>query len=238
MAGNMFRGMDRFELHRALMAHIEEQKKAARRGKTDIDVIRENHQFLWDDTETNLSWERQLAKSYYSKLFREYCICDLTQYKKNQVGLRWRTENEIVLGRGQFICGNKHCGEKDGLTSWEVNFNYTEHGQRKSALVKVRLCVECSRKLNYHTKKRLAKRKSRGKLEGVSKKRPSGDVGTNSKASDAQMLPENAESEVTAEEEVKEDADVQENVWTAKDVPVEDKSREEEFNEFLEDLLL
>lgn len=30
------------------------------------------------------SWEARLAKRYYDKLFKEYCIADLSQYKKNR----------------------------------------------------------------------------------------------------------------------------------------------------------
>ena len=32
---------------------------------------------------------------------------------------------------------NKKCEEKEGLRSWEVNFGYVEHGERKNALVKI-----------------------------------------------------------------------------------------------------
>lgn len=39
--------------------------------------------------------------------------------------------------KGQFSCGNKHCDEKEGLKSWEVNFGYVEHGEKKNALVKL-----------------------------------------------------------------------------------------------------
>ncbi|RVX02878.1 Protein FRA10AC1 [Vitis vinifera] len=35
------------------------------------------------------------------------------------IGLRWRTEKEVISGKGQFICGNKHCDKRDGLTSYE-----------------------------------------------------------------------------------------------------------------------
>ncbi|GAB0097201.1 protein FRA10AC1 [Sergentomyia squamirostris] len=232
MDHNVFKGMDRYQLHKLLMAKIEEQKQAAQRGKTDMDVIKENHQFLWDESEKNLSWERQLAKSYYSKLFREYCICDLSQYKKNQVGLRWRTENEIVLGQGQFMCGNKHCPEKEDLRSWEVNFNYMEHGQKKNALVKVRLCRECSRKLNYHTQKRLAKKKSR-KSRGISKERLYDTTASCSR------VPEEPAGRNTEENSVTDPTDhPEENIWATKDTPAEEKSREDEFNEYLEDLLL
>ena len=60
---------------------------------------------------------------------------------------------------GQFICGSIDCSERDGLTSWEVNFAYkgehvcmfvhppelhTEHGENRHALVKIRLCEGCS----------------------------------------------------------------------------------------------
>lgn len=41
------------------------------------------------------------------------------------------------LSPGQFSCGNKHCEEKEGLKSWEVNFGYVEHGEKKNALVKL-----------------------------------------------------------------------------------------------------
>lgn len=55
-----------------------------RKHKRDIDVIRENHKFLWNDEEPR-SWEEQLAKKYYDRLYKEYCICDLTFYKEGKV---------------------------------------------------------------------------------------------------------------------------------------------------------
>jgi len=39
---------------------------------------------------------------------------------------------------GQFECGAKRCMETEGLRSWEVNFAYVEHGEKKNALVKLR----------------------------------------------------------------------------------------------------
>lgn len=62
-----------------------------------------------------------LAKKYYDKLFKEYCIADLSQYDKNQIAMRWRVEREVFSGKGQFECGNKHCNNRDGLSSWEVS---------------------------------------------------------------------------------------------------------------------
>lgn len=38
---------------------------------------------------------------------------------------------------GQFQCGNKRCDKQEGLKSWEVNFAYVEHGEKRNALVKL-----------------------------------------------------------------------------------------------------
>jgi protein FRA10AC1 len=40
---------------------------------------------LWGDDDIPESWETKLAKKYYDKLFKEYCICDLSRYKENKV---------------------------------------------------------------------------------------------------------------------------------------------------------
>ncbi|KAM8780637.1 protein FRA10AC1 isoform 2-T3 [Rhynchonycteris naso] len=107
--------------------------------KTDMDVIRENHRFLWnEEDEMDMNWEKRLAKKYYDKLFKEYCIADLSRYKENKFGFRWRVEKEVISGKGQFFCGNKYCDKKDNLKSWEVNFGYVEHGEKRNALVKLR----------------------------------------------------------------------------------------------------
>lgn len=55
------------------------------KDRNDYHVIKENHKFLWDCKETPDSWELQFAKKYYDKLFKEYCIGDLTLYKENKV---------------------------------------------------------------------------------------------------------------------------------------------------------
>lgn len=106
--------------------------------KTDKDVILENMKFIWNEDEMPATWEEKLAKKYYDKLFREYCICDLSRFKENKIANRFRIEKEIVNGKGQFICGETSCKEEDGLRTWEVNFAYVEGGERKNALVKIR----------------------------------------------------------------------------------------------------
>lgn len=51
--------------------------------------------------------------------------------------MRWQTENEMVNGKGQFICSNKTCDETKHMRTWEVNFSYMEHGEKKNTLVKL-----------------------------------------------------------------------------------------------------
>ena len=113
------------------------QKSYRTRDRRDFDVIRDNHQFLWEEDEVADTWGKQIARKYYEKLFKEYCICDLKRYKENRVGLRWRIEKEVVSGKGQFSCGESHCNDSDNLRTWEVNFAYAEHGEKKNALVKI-----------------------------------------------------------------------------------------------------
>jgi len=44
---------------------------------------------------------------------------------------RWRSQKEVVSGKGHFSCGSKGCDAKDGLVSYEVNFAYQEAGREK-----------------------------------------------------------------------------------------------------------
>merc|ERR1712004_949565 len=123
--------------------------------KSDLDVVRENNRFMWDSDEedTDLSWNQRVSKKYWDRLNKEYCIGDLSRYKKKQYAFRWRTEKEVVDGFGQFTCGNKPCkyhkvtDVDKPLNSFEVLFNYKEQGEKKSALVKIRVCKKCKKKL-------------------------------------------------------------------------------------------
>ncbi|KAF0712973.1 hypothetical protein AaE_011902 [Aphanomyces astaci] len=92
-----------------------------------------------------------MAVRYYQKLFKEYALADFSRYTDGKVGLRWRTEREVIDGKGQFVCGNKACDTSEGLESYEVLFAYVEHGEKKQCLVKLRVCRACALKL-FHRK--------------------------------------------------------------------------------------
>jgi len=252
-----FRALNGYDRHKQLVNNYlmyyggrnADFTRDASSDKRDIDVIRENHQFLWDededgdDEEGSRSWERNLAKKYWDKLYKEYCICDLSRYKENKVAMRWRVEKEVVDGKGQFTCGNRKCKEREGMKTWEVNFAYLEHGDKKNALVKVRLCPDCSYKLNYHSKKREIKKEKKMKKEAKRRRRKKNDSDDDEEDDD-----DDDESGSAAPRDVKgsgagaSDAGPSQDPATHWKGPApkidEDKSKDEEFEDYLEDLFM
>lgn len=227
--------------------------------KRDIDVVRENHRFLWEDEDGDevetkgLKWEQRIAKKYWDKLFKEYAICDLTQYKKNRIAFRWRIEKEVVDGKGQFICGQKKtCNLKEGIRTWEVNFGYTEDEKKKFALVKVRLCAECSAKLN-HNKKYREVRREQNRLAILREKEERLDAKRTEKARKRKSSKEQKEepkekrkmTEKEQREKIKDDEaelgksdDDADAIWERPAAVEEDKTKEQEFDEYFQDLFL
>ncbi|CAL8308867.1 unnamed protein product [Boreogadus saida] len=247
---------------------VEDLKRSTENDKTDLDVVRENHRFLWrDEDEEEMTWEKALAKKYYDKLFKEYCIADLSRYKENKFGFRWRTENEVVSGKGQFQCGSRRCEkEEEVLKSWEVNFSYVERGEKRNALVKLRLCPECSFKLNYHhkrkevkVKKKEAKRSSLENQEPTKKKAKKGKKsrrrsksssgskkhkrkghsksrGDSSSSSSSTEESQDSDRDAEAADEAPGQSDAEH--WRGPAPAVEEKSREDEFDDYFEDMFL
>lgn len=83
-----------------------------------------------------------------------------------KIAMRWRTKEEVLAGKGQFSCANLSCGNREstldedpddvaergdgqGLRGFELMFEYVERDEKKSALVKVRVCDECTAKLRH-----------------------------------------------------------------------------------------
>ncbi|KAJ9064711.1 hypothetical protein DSO57_1027490 [Entomophthora muscae] len=133
----------------------EYEKSLDKINRTEMEILSERNRFLYEDSdevnngEDTESWEKRIAKNYYDKLFKEYCIGNLLYYREGKIALRWRTELEVVTGKGQTSCGNISCTSGKKLKIWEVNFGYLEDGIKKNALVKICLCKSCSKKLNH-----------------------------------------------------------------------------------------
>ena len=155
--------------------------------------------------------------------------------------MRWRVEKEVVTGKGQFVCANKKCEERKKLRTWEVNFGYVEGGKKKNALIKCRLCFECSYKLNYHHKKKEVTRKKKKEKKKKHKKRRHRDSSSSSSeedsSSDEKQKSESKAEKKKVEQEEKLEQQASE-VWSKPVEREEEKSRNDVFDEFLEDLFL
>uniref|UniRef100_A0A915PFX8 Protein FRA10AC1 n=1 Tax=Setaria digitata TaxID=48799 RepID=A0A915PFX8_9BILA len=228
------------------------------RDRTDYDVLRDNHRFLWNDDEltkaAEKSWEARLAKRYYDKLFKEYCIADLSQYKKNRIAMRWRTEKEVRLGKGQFECGNKRCSREDNLTSWEgsgdidiasfpVNFAYVENSLKKNALVKLRLCPECSKMLNYHSQKKKLEKKDKQRHKKRLPHNGSQKKELFEQADSSQKQEPTSPNQASREVDHRTDEEMEKNdlmeIWRKSPGDIDpEKIAEQELDDFLDDLLL
>ena len=112
-------------------------------------IFAAHHEFVRDDARDGASkrWETRMARRYYDELHKEYAICDLSRWRDGAVGLRWRTEAEVLRGEGERTCAARGCDAADGLRSYELPFDYEERGEAKRALVKVRVCRACAKKL-------------------------------------------------------------------------------------------
>lgn len=207
----------------------EDFKRPSQTYVKDKDVIKNNNKFIWDEEDSaKLNWEKKLAKKYWDKLFKEYAIADLRYFKENKIALRWRIEKEVVNGKGQFFCGNKHCNENDGLRSWEVNFAYMENDEKKNALVKLRLCPECSYKLNYHHKKREVKRI---KVQKELKKSRKSKKKSKHELSSVVDIPSSSNIKVD-----KNKSSNSEDIWSQPLKVDVEKTREEEFDKYFNDM--
>ena len=108
------------------------------------------------ESSSSSSWKDRMVQKYHNGLYKEYALADLCASRPGQIGLRWRTKDEVVAGRGEWTCGNKRCKNStttsatttsssfsDDLITLEVPFAYEEHGERKKELVKIKLCPIC-----------------------------------------------------------------------------------------------
>ncbi|KAG8684526.1 hypothetical protein FRC08_013645 [Ceratobasidium sp. 394] len=136
---NNLRGEDAYSRHVRYVTQFQNvygssgSKLPAKSGRTELDGLIQGHRFLRDDDDKELdelSAEERIAVKYYRGLFKEFALIDLKHYKSGKVSssqtliyptryssesesakfaLRWRTEDEVVEGYGQFTCGNTRC---------------------------------------------------------------------------------------------------------------------------------
>jgi protein FRA10AC1 len=210
-----------YERHKQLVANYQSLLQTKlQKPKSDVQVLHENHQFIHEEEEED-SYENRLAKRYYEKLFKEYCLGDFSRYKTGAIGLRWRTKQECIDAKGQFVCGNLKCSKDSSLSSWEVNFAYMEQGKKKNALVKIRLCPGCSEKLNF---KKMSK----------SLKRPAEEVSPETKRVKIDMDRDIEDKDLESESEEEGG-----NVWA---VPIKEedlqgqKSKDQEMDDYLNEM--
>ena len=143
----------------------------------------------------------------------------------------------MVTGKGQFFCGNRRCEHRKKLRTWEVNFGYVEHGVKKNALIKCRLCFDCSYKLNYHHKKKeLTKKKSKKRKH--KRDRSSLDSDCSDGKSEKRKKKDQKLKEETEEKEKEKLEKQEKDVWSAPVQKEEEKTRDDEFDDFLDDLFL
>ncbi|KAG9104809.1 hypothetical protein FRC06_009279 [Ceratobasidium sp. 370] len=168
---NNLRGEDAYSRHVRYVTQFQNvygsgsgSKVPAKSGRTELDGLIQGHRFLRDDDEKELdelSAEERIAVKYYRGLFKEFALVDLKHYKSGKFALRWRVEDEVVEGYGQFTCGNTRCAyhkeqerRQPKLLTLELPFAYEEQGEAKQALVKVVLCERCKKKLMWKRERR------------------------------------------------------------------------------------
>ncbi len=119
--------------HRKRCHHNDDNRKRKRRSKhpkgdlkklppaqSDWEALRSHFQFVLpdEDEQSPLSgakkygstWQDRMVQHYHSHLYKEYVLADLSRVLEiGNVGLRWRTENEVKSGRGFRSCGNLKC---------------------------------------------------------------------------------------------------------------------------------
>lgn len=121
--------------------------------ESDLEVLKQYHEFIRDDEIDEIrqqDWRIRLARRYYDQLYKEYALADLSHYQAGLIGFRWRTEDEVLSGKGQSFCGAIYCSAIEGIKTFEVPFGYEEARVSKAELVKISLCKKCSKKLKHY----------------------------------------------------------------------------------------
>ena len=76
------------------------------------------------------TWQERMVQRYHEHLYKDYVLADLTRVQRGQIGLRWRTAQEVQSGKGSTSCGNKHCVSHTKTTTTTTTTN-----QKKDTMV-------------------------------------------------------------------------------------------------------
>ena len=110
------------------------------------------HQFVRnseEDVKLRGDSKIRMARRFYDRLYKEFAIFDVSRHREGLIGMRWRTEDEVISGKGQTLCGGKGCQVNTDLRSYEMPFRYTQNGSVKCELVKVQAYKGCFKKLSH-----------------------------------------------------------------------------------------
>jgi len=108
-------GMDR-----TMIKHSPAPKLSRRQENiitpADYEELNKAYQFVLPTDATTSStstkaskWQDRMVEKYHSQLYKSHVLADMTRYQLSQIGLRWRTKQEVLSGKGFDTCGNKHC---------------------------------------------------------------------------------------------------------------------------------
>lgn len=118
-------------------------------SEADREILRQKYEFVQSsstqsekgESKKTSDWQDRMVQRYNDNLYKEFALADIS--RPGQLGLRWRTQQEVIGGRGETSCGNKRCLNSEDLSTLEVPFAYKETGILKKELVKIRLCPIC-----------------------------------------------------------------------------------------------
>uniref|UniRef100_A0A2P2L5N8 Uncharacterized protein MANES_07G006500 n=1 Tax=Rhizophora mucronata TaxID=61149 RepID=A0A2P2L5N8_RHIMU len=89
---NQIRGLNAYDRHKKFLNDYvrfygsENSARVKLPVKTDQDTLREGYRFIrTEEDDADTSWEQRLVRRYYDKLFKEYCIADMSHYKSGKV---------------------------------------------------------------------------------------------------------------------------------------------------------
>mmetsp|Transcript_77821 Transcript_77821/g.225848 ORF Transcript_77821/g.225848 Transcript_77821/m.225848 type:complete len:179 (-) Transcript_77821:1047-1583(-) len=126
-------------------------------SQADRATLEEHYEFVPSSTKKVETWQERMSQRYMDGLYKEFALADLS--RPGQLGLRWRTRQEVMTGRGEQSCGNKRCTASHQLVTLEVPFSYSEKGVAKKELVKLRLCPECRPLVHTSSQKKKDRRR-------------------------------------------------------------------------------